>query len=63
MIKYLLVANVQSVLERNNDNKLAIHLLLECGEETFDRESMEYVEIVLQLLLANPEVVWDFMPR
>ena len=60
VLKYLLEANVPSVSERNNDNKLAIHLLLECGEETFDRESMEYVETVWQLLLANPEVVRDF---
>ena len=62
VVKYLLEANVPSVSERNNDNKLAIHLLFECGENTLDtRESMEYVETVWQLLLANPEVVRDFM--
>jgi hypothetical protein len=64
-VKYLLEANILSVSERNNDNKLAIHLLFECGENTLDtdtRESMEYVEAVWQLLLANPEVVRDFMP-
>ena len=49
------------VSERNNNNKLAIHLLLECGEEILDRDSLEYVETVRQLLLANPEVVRDFM--
>ena len=62
VLKYLLEANVPSVSERNNDNKLAIHLLFECGENILDRESMEYVEIVWQLLLANPEVVRDFIP-
>ena len=61
VLKYLLEANVPSVSERNNDNKLAIHLLFECGGNILDRESMEYVETVLQLLLANPEVVRDFM--
>ena len=61
VLKYLLEANVPSVSERNNGSKLAIHLLLECGENTLDRESMEYVETVWQLLLANPEVVRDFM--
>ena len=61
IVKYLLEANVPSVSERNDDNKLAIHLLFECGENTLDRESMEYVETVWQLLLANPEVVRDFM--
>ena len=59
-VKYLLEANVPSVSERNNNNKLAIHLLVECGEEPLDRESMEYVETVWQLLLANPEAVRDF---
>ena len=44
VIKYLLPANVPSVSERNNDNKLAIHLLFDCGENILDRESMEYVE-------------------
>ena len=61
VLKYLLDANVPSVSERNNDNKLAIHLLFECGESILDRESMAYVETVWQMLLANPEVVRDFM--
>ena len=62
-VKYLFEANVTSVSEKNNDNKLAIHLLLECEENVLDidRESVEYIEIVWQLLLANPEVVRDFM--
>ena len=60
-VKYLLQANVPSVSERNNNNKLAIHLLLECGEEILDRDSLENVETIRQLLLANPEVVRDFM--
>ena len=46
VLKYLLEANVPSVSERNNNNKLAIHLLLECGSVILDRESMKYVETV-----------------
>ena len=61
VIKFLLEANVPSVSDRNNNNKLAIHLLFECGEEILDRDSLEYVETIWQLLLANPEVVRDFM--
>ena len=60
IVKYLLEANVPSVSERNNNNKLAIHLLFDCGENVLDKESMEYVETVQQLILANPEVVRDF---
>ena len=62
IVKYLLQANVPSVSDRNNDNKLAIHLLLECGSVILDRDSLEYIETIQQLLLANPEVVRDFMP-
>ena len=61
VVKYLLKANVPSVSERNSNNKLAIHLLFECGENILDRESMEYVETVWQLLLANSEMVRDSM--
>ena len=61
IVKDLLQANVPSVSERNNNNKLAIHLLFECGESILDRESMEYIETIHQLLLANPEMVRDFM--
>ena len=57
VVKYLLEANVPSVSDRNNDNKLAIHLLFECGENTLDRESTEYVETIWQLLLANPSLM------
>ena len=39
IVNYLLEANVPSVSERNNDNRLAIHLLFECGEEILDRDS------------------------
>ena len=63
VVKHLLEANVPSVLERNNVKRLALHLLFECRENTLDRESMEYVETVWQLLLANPEVVRDFLPH
>ena len=60
-VKYLLERNVPSVSERNNDNMLPLHLLLECGENTYqikvDKGSIEYIETVWLLLLANPEVV------
>ena len=56
IVKYLLERNLPSVSERNNDDKLAIQLLFECEEEILDRDSLEYVETVWQLLLANPEV-------
>ena len=62
VVNYLLeTLNVPSVSERNNEKKLAIDLLFECGENMLDRESMEYIETVRQLLLANPEVVRNFM--
>ena len=61
VVNYLLEANVPSVSERNNEKKLAINLLFECGENILDRDSLEYIETVRQLLLANPEVVRDFM--
>ena len=61
IVKYLLQANAPSISDRNNDNKLAIHLLFECGSVILDQDSLEYVETIQQLLLANPEVVRDFM--
>ena len=61
VVKYLLEANVPSVSERNNDDMLPLHLLLECEENTHqikvDKGSIEYIETVWLLLLANPEVV------
>ena len=61
VVNYLLGANVPSVSERNNEKKLAINLLFECGENILDRDSLEYIETIHRLLLANPEVVRDFM--
>ena len=61
VVNYLLEANVPSVSERNNEKKLAINLLFECGENILDRDSLEYIETIHRLLLANPEVVRDFM--
>jgi ankyrin repeat protein len=55
-------ANVPLVSEGISNNKLLFHLLLEYGENMLDKDSMECVETVRQLLLANPEVVRDFMP-
>ena len=62
IVKYLLERNAPSVSDRNKKNKLAIHLLFECGENMLDRDSLEYVETIHRLLLANPEVVRDLMP-
>ena len=60
-LKYLLERNVPSVSERNNDNKLPLHLLLECEENTHqinvDKGSIEYIETVWLLLLANSDGV------
>lgn len=56
-IKYLLGKSAPSVSKRNAGNKLPVHLLCECGGDTADRESLEYVEAIWLLLLAHPETV------
>ena len=61
VVKYLLEENVPSVSDRNNNNKLAIHLLFECGETTLGRDNLECVETIWQLLLANPEVILEVL--
>ena len=60
VIKYLLERHVRSISEGNAANKLPIHLLLcDCGEDTVDRESPEYLETIWRLLLAHPETLFN----
>ena len=54
--KYLLSKQSSAaVSERNNDDKLPLHLLIEC--DNVDHESLEYTETIWQLLLAYPAAV------
>ena len=56
VIKYLLSKQSSAaVSERNVDDKLPIHLLLEC--DNVDIDSLEYTETIWQLLLAYPAAV------
>jgi len=55
-VTYLLERNVPSVSEPNNDGKLPFHLLCET-EGQVDRDSLEYVDTIWQLLLAHPQTV------
>ena len=57
VIKYLIERNVPSVSERNKDNKLPLHVLLENKNEQVNRESPEFIETCWQLLRAHPETV------
>ena len=57
VIKYLIERNVPSVSERNNDNKLPFHVLLENKNEQVNRESPEFIETCWHLLRAHPETV------
>ena len=58
VIKYLVAEqSVPSVSEVNAANKLPVHLLLECENETVDRESPEYIDACWHLFRANPESV------
>ena len=58
VIKYLIAEqSVPSVSEVNAANKLPIHLLLQCENETVDRESPEYIDACWHLFKANPESV------
>jgi len=58
VIKYLIAEqSVPSVSEVNAANKLPVHLLLECENETVDRESPEYIDACWHLFRANPESV------
>ncbi len=47
-----------SASKRNVNNKLPIHLLLESGS-VMDREGIDYIESVFQLIRAHPETVID----
>ena len=56
VIKYLLdKQSSAAVSERNVDDKLPLHLLLE--SDNVDRESLRYTETIWQLLLAYPAAV------
>jgi len=56
VIKYLLSKQSSAaVSERNVDDKLPVHLLLEC--DNVDHESLGYTETIWQLLLAYPAAV------
>ena len=56
VVKYLLDKQSSAAIsERNGDDKLPIHLLLECDK--VDHESLEYTETIWQLLLAYPAAV------
>ena len=58
VIKYLVAEqSVPSVSEVNTANKLPIHLLLQCENETVDRESPEFIDACFHLFRANPESI------
>ena len=59
-VKYLLERHVLSVSERNADGDLPFHLLCKAKEDKLDRESLEYVDTIWQLLLAYPMTVRSF---
>ena len=46
-----------SISETNADNKLPVHLLLQCENEKVDRESAEYIGACWHLFRAYPEAV------
>jgi len=43
--------------EVNENDELPIHLLCGAGKDKVDTESIEYVEVIWRMLLANPEAV------
>jgi ankyrin repeat protein len=59
-VKYLIERHVSSVSERNADGDLPFHLLCKAKEDKLDRESLEYVDTIWQLLLAYPMTVRSF---
>jgi ankyrin repeat protein len=59
-VKYLLERHVSSVSGRNADGDLPFHLLCKAKEDKLDRESLEYVDTIWQLLLAYPMTVRSF---
>lgn len=61
VINFLLGCNDSSVSVRNTEGKLPIQLLSESEEEKLDRDSPEYVETVMRLLLAHPLTVLGFV--
>ena len=59
-VKYLLERHVSSVSEKNADGDLPFHLLCKAKIDKLDRESLEYVDTIWQLLLAYPMTVRSF---
>ncbi len=58
VVKHLLEMSAPFISERNDDNKLPIHLLIE--SEQVGRESLKYVEGIWLLLRSYPETVLNF---
>jgi len=59
VIKYLLNEHTSlvSTAQVNEKGELPIHLLCEAGKDKIGSDSIEYIEIIWRMLLANPEVV------
>ena len=60
VVKYLLNNHTSLVPSAmvNVENKLPIHMLCEAGKlGTVDCESPEYIEMIWQMVLANPEAI------
>jgi len=59
VIKYFLDDHTSLVAsaEANEKGELPIHLLCEAGKDTLDYDSVEYIDIIWRMLLANPEAV------
>ena len=58
LIKELMILNAPTVSERNDANELPIFILCKrSGKDAAVRESLEYTEVIWQMLLAHPETV------
>jgi len=57
VVKYLLdeYASLVASVEANKAGELPLHLLCEAGKDKVDIDSVEYVETIWLMLLANPE--------
>ena len=59
IVKYLLErhASLISLVKVNEKGELPIHLLCEAGKVKIDCDSVEYIETIWRMLLANPEAL------